>query len=219
MKKIFILLSVLLFGMIAVSNANAYSVVNGDFETVDNRVGKINNLQLDSLAPNSWDVYDAIPGWTAGANTSGIEVQYSTVVPAHSPYHYVELDSHGGTNTNSSMYQTINFAEAGDYTLSFWYKARTNTPNDNGIDFSIAGFSGSINEVLSDTPDWVNITMDFTATVGNHNLQFMATGLENSLGGFIDDVSIAPVPEPATMLLLGFGLIGLAGVSRKKFQK
>lgn len=43
----------------------------------------------------------------------------------------------------------------------------------------------------------------------------IATSFANSFGA---DNTI-PVPEPATLLLLGIGMVGLAGFGRKRFKK
>jgi hypothetical protein len=55
----------------------------------------------------------------------------------------------------------------------------------------------------------------------NHVPYDTMTPYGNLWQGEVEDwfITVSPVPEPATMLLLGFGLIGIAGASRKKLFK
>ncbi|UTW55965.1 PEPxxWA-CTERM sorting domain-containing protein [Kordiimonas sp. SCSIO 12610] len=190
-------------------------VVNGSFEQ-------------NQLAPGQrWGVFQNVsPGWYT-IDGAGIEIQRSgTVVDAQDGTFYVELDSHnfdGASNdgSNTLMGQTLFGLGAGSYELSFYYQARTNNPDsDNGIRAAIGG-----QELLIDTirsapggNSWQRYTLDFVLqTAGDVELTFGAFGRENTLGGFIDNVSVVAVPEPATwlMMILGFGMVGLQ-IRRRK---
>jgi len=49
--------------------------------------------------------------------------------------------------------------------------------------------------------------------------QFSTQEGQENIADLYGAISAAPIPEPATMLLLGSGLIGLAGFARKKFKR
>ena len=215
--SVFLISSLFLFVFSGVASA---MIINGDFETLSHEPGKQNGIFLDELAYGQWDIYDEIPGWET-YDGFGIEIQRETIVSAHSPEHYVELDS-GNPNSNSGMVQFV-WMEEGLYDLSFWYRPRTNELNDNGIDVLFMSPDNavlSVDGIRSEQDEWLQYLVELEVEDADFwGIGFHASGRENTLGGFIDDVELTAVPEPATMLLLGIGLAGLAGVSRKKFKK
>ncbi len=191
----------------AASIANANLLVNGDFEN-------------PHLAPGAWSVFSSISGWTTSSGP-GIEIENNTIVTAQSGQQYVELDSHA----NSSMAQTITGLSVGNnYDLSFWYRARTNNlQNDNGInmywgDTSPGDLNLAIANVTANQGGWTEYLRTLTATDSTMYLGFAAVGLNNSLGGFIDNVQLTaarPVPEPVSLGLFSLGFLGLMAARRK----
>jgi hypothetical protein len=196
-------------------------LIHGDFEGVSEVVGEIFGTPLNRL--DGWDVYDDIPGWTT-TEGAGIEIQTSGVVTqAHSGRFYVELDSHPhGGQSNSAMTQYVELAE-GIYSLSFYYQPRTSRPGDNGIAVFFDGEQiGAADGTRSDLTGWTEYSFELAdVSAGLHSISFEAFGLENTLGGFIDtvsldDMSISHTPEPSTVLLFGLGLVGLASGGRRR---
>ncbi|SET70334.1 VPLPA-CTERM sorting domain-containing protein [Paracoccus homiensis] len=199
-------------GVLVAGAASAATVVNGGFEDVS-------GLNKGGLNKGKYGIYESISGWTK-ATGGGIELQNNATLgnrDANSGNWYVELDS----TRNSSMYQDITFSTAGVYAMSFFYAPRTKTPGDNGVSYSIANGSSELVSGLVDgvaPADWMKVTSgSFKVDAGDTlRLTFSAEGISNSLGGFIDDVSIAPVPLPASALLLMGALSGMGIAARRR---
>ncbi len=190
----------------------------------------------DPVTPGAgqWSTHLQADGWTAtnanGTAAAGpanpIELQNNVAgAPAKLPFAdggkiFVELDS----LRNSAMSRTLT-SSSKYFQLSFLYSPRPNQPlGTNGIEVLLNGVlftpPGTVDQQGGGSTSWSKIaTKRFAAKAGDV-ITFRAVGGNDSLGGYVDNISLAVVPEPATwaMMIMGFGLIGGALRSAKGRQ-
>jgi Carbohydrate binding domain/PEP-CTERM motif len=172
----------------AQASANANLIVNCDFET------------------------GTFSGWTASANSYPMYIVESPV-QGSSTY---AAQIAGYTYDPDTLSQVVSDTSGQEYVLSFWVDQTPYDETSANITLDVDWDGSTVfSQVVPTSPGYQNYTVTVTGT-GSDTLEFLSAN--NPGFTYLDNVSLAPVPEPSTwtMLLLGFAGLGYAGYRRAR---
>jgi hypothetical protein len=207
----------LLLGTVAALSFNfpvesyANLLVNGSFEDTTNFVGNSSDTMVLSVGS------PAMPGWTVagGEPLAWIGPKNPFGLSASNGNYFLDLTGYvtGGPPFSGVASQTFATSPGSTYLLSFDLGSSSNYGLPDAITATVAGVSQTFTSTATGTNDWQTETLSFAATAATTTISLIGEAGFEYIG--LDNVSVVPIPEPASTALLGAGLLGL-GVARRR---
>lgn len=177
--------------------AQALTVFSEDFEA---------SAQGGNVTPTGWTVTDGsvdvvYPGWFGGLCLGSGKC--------------VDLD--GSTSNAGVLSRSLTLTAGWTYTLSFDMAGNRRGAGSEAVTVNF----GSASTVLSfanssSTAPWQSYSLSFTpSATGSYALTFANAGGDNQ-GAMLDNISVTTVPEPASILMLGAGLLTIGALKRRR---
>ena len=203
------LCTVALLASVTAGEAGANLIVNGSFEEPV--------ISADFVVFNS--ALQGIPGWTITLNDVDIDRSnlLGTNIEAHSGNQWIDLNGF----SRGIIAQFFDTVIGQTYALRFFY-ADNPFNNQTGVEKTgnftvrddafalITDGEFSHSTTTGGGADWFDSgIIHFTATSATTRLAFSGDIDGDATGVFLDSVSVTAVPVPATLSLIGLGLIGL----------